>query len=231
MSDCVDIRGTKTGCRSPGGTKGVSGTSLDGIGIGAHRSPDQRSRSGSGNTESGHRGDSLGGTVPPPAFPYPALSRKNGTMGYRPYRSLAAALTILALIPGMVLAHASAQERLTRLDESIAADPSNPELYLKRGHFWGEMKQWDEALADYDRAIELRADVGKVDFARGKLLLAAGHPALAEIILDGILNAKPDHPRGLHVRARARTALGRHSEAADDLLSAVNAMASPSPDV
>ena len=152
-------------------------------------------------------------------------------MGYRPYRSLAAALTILALIPGMVLAHASAQERLTRLDESIAADPSNPELYLKRGHFWGEMKQWDEALADYDRAIELRADVGKVDFARGKLLLAAGHPALAEIILDGILNAKPDHPRVLHVRARARTALGRHSEAADDLLSAVNAMASPSPDV
>jgi len=44
---------------------------------------------------------------------------------------------------------------IARLDDLIAREPENPELYVQRGLVWQDARKFDRAMADFDRALEL----------------------------------------------------------------------------
>ncbi|MEE8526426.1 MAG: metallophosphoesterase [Thermoanaerobaculia bacterium] len=129
-------------------------------------------------------------------------------------RSLAT--IVLTMLPSIATAHPGTHIRLELLEERIAADSGNGELYLQRGRIHHSEDAWDAALADYDRAAMLGAAPDAVDMARAELLQQADRPGEALLVLERLLGRRPDHPKALLVRARARSALGHADAAADD---------------
>ena len=85
----------------------------------------------------------------------------------------------------------------------IAQDPTNAELYLKRGELLGADRQWKAALADYERAAHLDPELTAVDLCRGVMLLEAGQPQPARLALDRFLSNNPNFAKfiGLTVAA------------------------------
>lgn len=140
------------------------------------------------------------------------------------------AALVLAALPVAVGAHPGARERLELLSQEIAADPSDAELYLRRGQVYHHEDRWDAALADYQRAAELGIDPDLADLARGETLQQAGRPAQARGYLDRLLARRPDHPRALLLRGRALSTLGRAAAAADDYSRALDLSPRASPD-
>lgn len=63
--------------------------------------------------------------------------------------------------------HAKAIENFTK---AIAFDPENASAYANRGHIYREKSQWDLAMADYNRAIEITPKLsGRIYFNRGNI--------------------------------------------------------------
>ena len=57
------------------------------------------------------------------------------------------------------------------LSKAIAADPSYAAAYTERAICYMDLKEYDKAKVDLDRAIQLNPRSGDARFARGKLLL------------------------------------------------------------
>ncbi|WP_210515526.1 tetratricopeptide repeat protein [Hymenobacter terricola] len=55
----------------------------------------------------------------------------------------------------MSLASGKGEDALGKINKSIAADPSNSNLYAVRGSMYDQQKKQDLALADYKKAVEL----------------------------------------------------------------------------
>jgi len=131
---------------------------------------------------------------------------------------LAALLTIGASV-GPAVAHDDLHEQIARCSEKIAAEPNNAALYRRRAELHRLHEDWDRALADLERAGELEPDHPELDHARARVLLDAGWPRSALVIIDRFLALHPKHGPGLWLRARALAALelGGESAAAYDL--------------
>ena len=127
-------------------------------------------------------------------------------------------------------AHPSLNGPLAELTSRIQNAPDDATLYLDRGDLQRAHGAFDSALADYARAAARGADPIVVHFATGDALLTAGWPRAAEVHLDQVLAAQPDHERALLARARARTQLGRGVEAALDYTRVIGLQSAPSPD-
>jgi tetratricopeptide (TPR) repeat protein len=125
-------------------------------------------------------------------------------------------LLILTLLRTPLGAHGDLGEQIMAVTREIGAKPRQPALYLKRGELYRALRNWDAALADYDRAASLDPRLAVVDLARGKLLLEAGRVEAALAALDRLLDRQPDLGEGLITRARVLVRLGRSAAAAEE---------------
>jgi tetratricopeptide (TPR) repeat protein len=139
-------------------------------------------------------------------------------------------LAILLVFPTRVAAHTDIHEQIVAVTERIQQDPNNAALYLKRGELHRSHQDWDAALADYERAIQIDPDLSVVDLARGNLWLEAGQPKLAKIALDRFLAKQPTHAKALATRARALAQLGQGIAAAKDFTQAIGQSLNPAPE-
>ena len=136
-------------------------------------------------------------------------------------------LVIIRLAP--VLAHDDPHNSITRITLLIQQDPTNAELYVKRGELHRISSHWDLALADFDRVAQLQPNHENVDFHRGRLLFEAGQFQPAGIALDHFLSAHPNHIEGLIVRGRLLRKLGQPLDAAADYAHALSLVPNPTP--
>lgn len=119
------------------------------------------------------------------------------------------------------IAHGPIQEQIATLTNQIEEDPQNAALYLKRGELHSHHREWDAAMADYERAAQLDPGLDGVDLARGKTLLQAAQFSQAKSALDRFLANHPDHPEALTTRARVLVKLGQNTAAVEDYTRAI----------
>jgi predicted Zn-dependent protease len=149
-------------------------------------------------------------------------------------RFIVTSCLLLAFLMGPrvdLLAHGDLHEQIRQITEQIAKDPKNAELYLKRGELHRAHQEWDQAQADYDRAISLDPGLFPVDFARGRMFLEAGWPWSARVSLDRFLRRQTNHVEALTARARALVKLELRLEAARDYTAAIKSAATGRPEL
>ena len=141
----------------------------------------------------------------------------------------AARATLALLFSGWVIgvlpavAHGPIDEQIATLSEQLQQDPQNAVLYLKRGALHSHHRDWNAALADYERAARLDRTLDVVDLARGRTLLAAGGYPQAKSALDRFLAKHPHHGEALATRARVLVKLAQPLAAAEDYTHAIAA--------
>lgn len=138
---------------------------------------------------------------------------------------------LLAAAASIVVAHEGLYEQLAQVTLQIRKEPRNPDLYLKRGELYRLLRQWDNALADYDRALQLNPGWAEADFYRGRMWLEAKQPGQARQALDRFLRSKPQNAGAWLLRGRAHEQMNRHGEAAIDFGRALELTPRPKPDV
>lgn len=152
----------------------------------------------------------------------------------RPGR-VAPALAVAALSWSLAAGHAELQVVIDELDQRIAADPRNADLYLRRGEMHRLHRDWPAALADYERAATLDPSLHEVDLFRGRMYLDAEQPREALAAFDRFLAARPGDVRALVHRAEARVRLGDAEGGAGDYTAAIEGLLregrSPTPEM
>ena len=141
-------------------------------------------------------------------------------------------LTVLLLLARLdVFAHGDLHEQIRLATEQIAKDPKNAELYLKRGELHRAHQEWDQAQADYDRALSLDPGLSVIDFTRGRMFLEAGWPHSAKGSLDRFLRRHTNHVEALTARARALVKLQLRLDATRDYTAAIKHVPSGRPEL
>lgn len=142
---------------------------------------------------------------------------------------------LLWLLAMQCLAHEGLYEQLAKVTQQIRTEPNNGSLYLKRGELYRQLRQWQNALSDYDRASRINPLFGpllvETEFLRGRMWLQAAQPKLAERSLSLFLQAKPESAEAWLLRARAFEQLKKHREASADFTRAIELTSQPKPDV
>jgi len=145
---------------------------------------------------------------------------------------LAAGLAVVwAAAPQPTGAHADIDERIAALNARIEADPHNADLYLKRGELHRLHRDWESAIADYQRAVSLDHSLSEVDYCLGRMWLEADRPDRARPLLDRYLARRPGDANALLVRARTLARLGKRLAAVDDLTKVIASVKTPSPEL
>jgi tetratricopeptide (TPR) repeat protein len=77
-------------------------------------------------------------------------------------------------------------DAIRAIDSAIALAPDDPALYVERGQRIILLYEWDRALADYDRALELDSDYADAYFYRGVLYASVPEAgdARAQAVID-----------------------------------------------
>jgi tetratricopeptide (TPR) repeat protein len=143
---------------------------------------------------------------------------------------LLGALGALAL-PDRLRAHGDLHLQITQVTEQLARDPRNAELYLRRGELHRSHQDWDDAQADYDRAISIDPGLTIVDFTRGRMFLEAGWLNSAKVSLDRFLRQHTNHVEALVTRARTLVKLNQALDAARDYTAAIQRMPTGRPEL
>jgi tetratricopeptide (TPR) repeat protein len=141
-----------------------------------------------------------------------------------------AVLTLIALTAFPLWAHEGLHEQIEAITLKIRKDPKNAGLYLQRGELHRLHTEYKLAQLDYDKAEKLDRSL-PVDYARGRMFVAAKQPALAKKHLDKFLAKNPTHSEALLMRARALVALERANDAIADYDSAIEHASRPTPDL
>ena len=147
--------------------------------------------------------------------------------------------TVLALVfaplgfvsTAPVDAHPEAFAVLVELTRQIELTPDDPELLVSRGRWLERVGALEQALADYDRALELagsgdeyhpsQLDLSRrlttapsdLDLIRGRLLTRLGRSVEARQALERFVAFNPEHGVGLLSLGRHHAAAGRYAEA------------------
>ncbi|WP_145382002.1 alkaline phosphatase family protein [Botrimarina mediterranea] len=121
------------------------------------------------------------------------------------------------MLGSLEFAEGNAQAAMTHLREVAASDPRLPGLHNKLGQVLLETKHYDEAVAAFEKALEIDGDspLAFTGRARAKLELGDAQSALE----DAMTAAELVHflPRAHYLVGRALAALGRPDEAAEAL--------------
>jgi tetratricopeptide (TPR) repeat protein len=126
---------------------------------------------------------------------------------------------VLAGLPLSILAHSGVHEQIEDATRRIAAAPENPQGYLQRGDLYRIHRDWDRALADFRKALQL--DAAGAELGLGRTWLDQGAPQQALPHLDRALARQPGNVRALVTRAQAWRALGKPLAAAADYSRAI----------
>lgn len=128
-------------------------------------------------------------------------------------------------------AHGDFHTLITAANQDIEKDPTNPELYLRRGELYRLHQQFEFAQKDIDSAATLAPGLPGLDLARARLLLDTAWPLAARAHLDKFLGAIPNHTEAYTLRSRAWARLGQPLYAAEDLSRAIAVTPEGAPDL
>lgn len=148
----------------------------------------------------------------------------------RPKFLLFPLITLLAIAPSIARAHGDLDGQIAALGEQIAKDPTAPALFLRRGGLHRLHKDFDLALADYERAAQLDPSLDAAQLAKGQLLFEAGWPISARAVLDAYIARNTQDATARLIRARVLSSLGHYLAAAEDYTHAIHVMKAPTPD-
>jgi tetratricopeptide (TPR) repeat protein len=123
--------------------------------------------------------------------------------------------------PRALIAHGDVHGQIVEISQQIEKNPTNTDLYIKRGELHRTHQDWDGAHADFDHAFALNPKLEVIAFAKGRLFLEAGWPLSAKVSLDRFLSKQSNHVEALVVRARTLAKLQRPVEAAADYTHAI----------
>ncbi len=143
-------------------------------------------------------------------------------------------LPLLSLLLGGVLRSGAHAELILQIDlvtAEIAKDPSNADLYLKRGQLRREHVEFDLAFADFAKAESLSPGHTQLDLARGRLFLDWGWLLSARASLDRFIARVPGHEDALILRARVLQRLECRRAAVDDYDTVLRHSKEPGPDL
>jgi tetratricopeptide (TPR) repeat protein len=129
----------------------------------------------------------------------------------------------------VAIAHGDLHEQIAAVTGRLQQQPT-AELFLKRGELHRAHAEHEAALADFDRAEQLKPALDAARLCRGLCLLQAGKPAEAREALNEFLIRRPEHAEGHAARARAQVRLKQFMEAAADFDRAIALTDEPKPD-
>jgi len=92
---------------------------------------------------------------------------------------------------------------LADLNSAIAAEPNNDYAYARRAEHYYYERQYDLALADASKAIELSGDYQAYRLGRSDLYLLLDEPQKAQADAQFVVDASPNDPAGHLALARA----------------------------
>ncbi len=121
-------------------------------------------------------------------------------------------------------------DQIDEITLKIEKDPNNAELYLRRGELLRELKKWDAALVDFERARSLDNDLEVIDLAEGRLFLESGRSRAAQFYLSRYLAFKPDHPDAMLLLARCLAKQNKGKAAGDVYDKFLGITKNPKPD-
>jgi len=150
---------------------------------------------------------------------------------HRTYRGLAPILICVALGSVPVHAHEDRDATLTRLDDAIAATPSDPELWRSRAVLERRRGGFVRAHADLTQAVDLGLDRTLAQRDRGLIWLEERRFGDAEASLRSARAQSPQDPSIVLAHSRALAGLERWREAADSYAALVAIAPAASPDV
>jgi len=126
--------------------------------------------------------------------------------------------------------HPDLEMRIEMANQQIELFPDDAGLYFERGQLNMQHEDWDGAVADFERVLQLTPDFDGARVARGVALFKAGWVRSAKVVLDSYLQDYPEDATALLTRGRALAAVGEHLQAARDLNRAILFVSDPKPD-
>jgi len=105
-------------------------------------------------------------------------------------------------------------EALRLFTDSIGAYPRDPYGYINRATLFEYTERYDEALADYERAIAADGDLGHPNYRRGAIFFNRGDYASATAEYDEASRKAPEQPYYHAARCEGRAAAGADWETA-----------------
>jgi tetratricopeptide (TPR) repeat protein len=142
-------------------------------------------------------------------------------------------LTSTAVVAAVLLcvrpasAHDGVAGQIADLSIQIARDPHNAELVVRRADLYRATRQWNEALADLERARQLDPSLPNIDVLHAQVFSGQGRYREADRAATRCLERNAQHAEALVIRARARAALGRPREAVADFSTALEVRSLP----
>lgn len=113
------------------------------------------------------------------------------------------------------------QWALNDLDRGCSLAPALPEPWLFRGVVRYELAMYEDALADFTRALERDEEHSAACMARGRTLAAIGQHDEAIADYDRAIELEPKHASAYHARGQARMAVGEFRLAVEDYTQAL----------
>ncbi len=126
-----------------------------------------------------------------------------------------------------VLAHVGISEEIEAVTAQLEDEPEAPELYLLRGDLHRINGHWPEAIADFNKVLQLDRDNALAELGLGRTWLDRGQFRKALRHLDRALAREPGNVRALVSRARVYRRSGRPLEAAADYQRAIATFTAP----
>jgi len=109
-----------------------------------------------------------------------------------------------------------AADAVAAYSKVVSAFPTNPLVYNNRGMYLQSLGRTQEAMGDFDKAIQLDPKFMPSYINRGFALLEAGDPVAAEAALTQALTIDPTQTGALSLRATARLDQNKGPQALED---------------
>ena len=105
--------------------------------------------------------------------------------------------------------------------DTLAKQPRNARAHNNLGRVLADMGKWSEAVAHYEKALQLKADFPKAEANLGAALAHTGKNQEAVAHLESALKKKPDLAEGYYNLAEVLLGMGQTSRALDQYQKAI----------